>query len=198
MGDFNPRSPRGLRHTAPPLAIFPDADFNPRSPRGLRPKSYTDCTERCYNFNPRSPRGLRLRYEEQHPIVPIEISIHAAQEGCDFGTRNSTQSFPLRFQSTQPKRAATQGKISERIDTLLISIHAAQEGCDRQSLSMRWNLLVFQSTQPKRAATAASARRFIYPYYFNPRSPRGLRPKANNLTLYPHKISIHAAQEGCD
>ena len=33
------------------------------------------------------------------------ISIHAAQEGCD-------------------------GKISERIDTLLISIHAAQEGCD--------------------------------------------------------------------
>ena len=59
------------------------------------------------------------------------ISIHAAQEGCDL---------------VAAQRIASQH---------YISIHAAQEGCDKQSVSKLTSGLEFQSTQPKRAATAS-------------------------------------------
>ena len=39
-------------------------------------------------------------------VVGVIISIHAAQEGCDFEAPKDGQ-IPLLFQSTQPKRAAT-------------------------------------------------------------------------------------------
>ena len=58
----------------------------------------------------------------------IAISIHAAQEGCDF-LRIMLMLFMLIFQSTQPKRAATATGVDDYIFTK-ISIHAAQEGCD--------------------------------------------------------------------
>ena len=124
---FNPRSPRGLRHR---LLIFADDgnqfqstqpkraatalfflhnlscfDFNPRSPRGLR-RSPATATALSRNFNPRSPRGLRQR-----------------RFGCI--------KRGLRFQSTQPKRAAT-----------------VRHGPASADVSG------FQSTQPKRAATS--------------------------------------------
>ena len=35
-------------------------------------------------------------------------------------------------------------------------------------------------------------------YHFNPRSPRGLRPLLPKVKYQLKKISIHAAQEGCD
>ena len=100
------------------------------------------------------------------------ISIHAAQEGRDDSD-------------------------SDGVPDVLISIHAAQEGCDRYRQNYRRPILhfnprspsglrhdylvtkkgfkIFQSTQPKRAATVD----YIV-------SATGL------------KISIHAAQEGCD
>ena len=100
------------------------------------------------------------------------------------------------FQSTQPKRAATTaGQCYDRV--IRISIHAAQEGCDCTAILPSLPNL-----------------------YFNPRSPRGLRPvsarMAGCFTLFQstqpkraatiarekagltQKISIHAAQEGCD
>ena len=78
--------------------------FNPRSPRGLRRIRRLEYTQRLRNFNPRSPRGLR-------PKMVRSLSAN------------------IRFQSTQPKRAAT----------LLFQ--------------QRGYLTLFQSTQPKRAAT---------------------------------------------
>ena len=89
--------------------------------------------------------------EQENYLISHKISIHAAQEGCDIPSLpfqikqkrfQSTQ--PKRaatgvaygryfrigeFQSTQPKRAATDfGLKSRALPT--ISIHAAQEGCD--------------------------------------------------------------------
>ena len=56
-------------------------------------------------FNPRSPRGLRQMYDLTVPHDKF-ISIHAAQEGCDrFFVKQ--QGHRCKFQSTQPKRAAT-------------------------------------------------------------------------------------------
>ena len=82
----------------------------------------------------------------------IVISIHAAQEGCDCrlqrnnplcryfnprsprGLRRNAKRTVfcsnLRFQSTQPKRAATIF-INSKSRCKNISIHAAQEGCDQ-------------------------------------------------------------------
>ena len=58
----------------------------------------------------------------------------------------------------------------------MISIHAARVGCDI-FLSIFFTALI---------------------YYFNPRSPSGLRPTL--ILLYPlsYIISIHAARVGCD
>ena len=80
-----------------------------------------------------------------------------------------------RFQSTQPKRAATLQLLRDALYTRIISIHAAQEGCDHLWCQLRQLHQVFQSTQPKRAATHRE------------HQDRG----------HPN-ISIHAAQEGCD
>ena len=105
--------------------------------------------------------------------TPLYISIHAAQEGCDLG-----------------RRFCRNGQT--------ISIHAAQEGCDQ----------------------GFSGYLFFTDMNFNPRSPRGLRPQPAQqaqsvlqfqstqpkraatfickIKTHPPKISIHAAQEGCD
>ena len=100
--------------------------FNPRSPRGLRQlfKGIKGC---CGNFNPRSPRGLR-------PKAALEA--YASNK----------------FQSTQPKRAATALSMFYQRQRY-ISIHAAQEGCDNLPYRADCRGLIFQSTQPKRAAT---------------------------------------------
>ena len=78
--------------------------FNPRSPRGLRQMCIYSAVVTRGDFNPRSPRGLRL-------------SASAYRNGSH------------KFQSTQPKRAATNQE-SVLILSIFISIHAAQEGCD--------------------------------------------------------------------
>ena len=146
--------------------------FNPRSPRGLRLYCYLWLNGN-YDFNPRSPRGLRL--------ITLRYTL-----------------IKNRFQSTQPKRAATMF---------------------RRALTYPYKL--FQSTQPKRAATpnACNAAGTV-DEHFNPRSPRGLRqgsgqmkqsnyifqstqPKRAATRRYyiiksTKSISIHAAQEGCD
>ena len=79
------------------------------------------------------------------------------------------------FQSTQPKRAATNDEITRRREAE-ISIHAAQEGCDKFVPLHRIFISSFQSTQPKRAATWGTI----------------------NFNASRSNISIHAAQEGCD
>ena len=101
------------------------------------------------------------------------ISIHAAQEGCDSNSPVEVKDVIL-FQSTQPKRAAT--------NVLPSSVTISKDFNPRSPRGLRQmgNVLfvvspIFQSTQPKRAATYHS-----------------LPPVHNAL------ISIHAAQEGCD
>ena len=124
------------------------SDFNPRSPRGLRPVGIMFSTNYKY-FNPRSPRGLRLNF-------------------------NKVFVFGTKFQSTQPKRAAT------------------------KEVGMIFKTEKFQSTQPKRAATVVAKNEKEAIDNFNPRSPRGLRLNSTVILYIAFKISIHAAQEGCD
>ena len=148
-------------------------DFNPRSPRGLRQQVSFQEAENAIDFNPRSPRGLRQNAIKRTPRR-LDISIHAAQEGCDLLPNKKAPTIKV-FQSTQPKRAATAkfkplarrrsisihaaqegcdtGTFTSKSLNMSISIHAAQEGCDKSLRLMLKVAFKFQSTQPKRAAT---------------------------------------------
>ena len=124
------------------------------------------------------------------------ISIHAAQEGCDSSAGISSRSMS-RFQSTQPKRAATPCPLFVDATALIFQStqpkRAATCSSAIGSISYR-----FQSTQPKRAATGYAGTGGTPNGNFNPRSPRGLRLPSHFLRPVALPISIHAAQEGCD
>ena len=80
------------------------------------------------NFNPRSPRGLRQNLYPEFANVP-NISIHAAQEGCDnFLTATDAISRRISIHAAQEGCDNNHKDNSNR--QYRISIHAAQEGCD--------------------------------------------------------------------
>ena len=214
---FNPRSPRGLRlhHFFAVTATFLFQSTQPKRAatvlnltlehpipfQSTQPKrAATSCRSACLCLNDISIHAAQEGCDEIAPCLAplILISIHAAQEGCDNGKR-----------------------LLECLQ--YISIHAAQQGGGRSVLlfasrplsyfnprsprglrrcaghSVSVAFVVFQSTQPKRAATyEAPLLDDKLERDFNPRSPRGLRLHFSLSPFCPPKISIHAAQEGCD
>ena len=104
----------------------------------------------------------------------------------------------VRFQFTQPKRAATSSnKASTQISG--VSIHAAQAGRDLLEFTARLSGMAFQFTQPKQAATCSLVAVKVYGHYrFNSRSPSGLRHRHRDRAPHHPRVSIHAAQAGCD
>ena len=146
------------------------------------------------NFNPRTPRGVRLLQEQEAELEQV-------------------------FQSTHPARGATHRHIQGR-QYSKISIHAPREGCDSSGLTRCAISHVFQSTHPARGATVFWYQPHIPQFYFNPRTPRGVRlplffllkdsadfnPRTpRGVRLYDcsrkrgkYTISIHAPREGCD
>ena len=167
---FNPRAPRGARHTG---SCFPET-----SP----------------NFNPRAPRGARL-VPPAFDVAILRISIHAPREGRDVlagvpggdsryfnpraprGARlevTSKYAFNKLFQSTRPARGATaMDRSSTRL--MMISIHAPREGRDPwrgETNIWRWN---FNPRAPRGARRNGRARHLARRDHFNPRAPRGAR-----------------------
>ena len=124
----------------------------------------------------------------------MQVSIHAAQAGCDCGAPNTMliggrfnsrspsglrpymrqqELIDKQFQFTQPKRAAT-GKCFGCMRMRCVSIHAAQAGCDGLGLVYtRYNEVSIH------AAQAGCDKYAIY----------------HQVVLL---VSIHAAQAGCD
>ena len=106
--------------------------------------------------------------------APPTISIHAPREGCDTGRPMAGASSRL-FQSTHPARGAT--------------LTAAATSSTGSS---------FQSTHPARGATTQYPKIARRKFYFNPRTPRGVRLLIGVYSLGLRSISIHAPREGCD
>ena len=126
------------------------------------------------NFNPRTPRGVRplfllvlvrpVIFQSTHPArgatyVSLSnksrknISIHAPREGCDV--------------------KAGCGPSARRI-----SIHAPREGCDGEGDFIACFHPLFQSTHPARGATLLRGfTKVLVCGNFNPRTPRGVRPR---------------------
>ena len=179
---------------------------------------------------------------DRYDRLEIESSIHAPREGRDSalpfrayalvifqstrparGATAKRDRLPRhadRFQSTRPARGATIDAIRAASLPYIISIHAPREGRDILWGTKLTSTTTFQSTRPARGATrrlkcARRARR-----YFNPRAPRGARPRnpgddyklsafqstrpARGATLNKEifaqgtEISIHAPREGRD
>ena len=120
------------------------------------------------------------------------VSIHAAQAGCDRTAVNKISRMHT-FQFTQPKRAATKPKELHNLTTL-VSIHAAQADCDAEKRAISAEKISFNSRSPsglRLPFTSAGSPCFSS----NSRSPSGLRQIYQSLF---EKVSIHAAQVGCD
>ena len=124
------------------------------------------------------------------------------------------------FQSTPPARGATKthaagpvlqlyfnprpprgGRLVAMAWTVrrkAISIHAPREGGDSSRLCQFYVDTAFQSTPPARGATRQPGEPVQHRPNFNPRPPRGGRPKLMPLDLSSSFISIHAPREGGD
>ena len=169
-------------------------DFNPRSPDGERREVATPCCSISY-FNPRSPDGERRYDAMYHPAqwrfqstlpgwgattmefrTPLAglISIHAPRMGSDYGTRYNT-AYSLLFQSTLPGWGATHYS-DYRNRVVHISIHAPRMGSDITPI--QWRKMTFISIHaPRMGSDSTRLPWFPPPFYFNPRSPDGERPR---------------------
>ena len=206
---------RGATRGHPHHRPVPD-HFNPRTPRGVRPSYNIASRLLQFYFNPRTPRGVRLK-GDGFSGAEGGISIHAPREGCDLCGRPSWLSsadfnprtprgvrrglyirseagpdfnprtprgvrqryhrcaaFRWRFQSTHPARGATRAPGASPTPT------------------------TFQSTHPARGATYPGGLHRPGRRYFNPRTPRGVRPRPRAHPRAFNLISIHAPREGCD
>ena len=169
-------------------------------------------------FNPRPPRGERLT--AAHVLKPCYmISIHALREESDVGLRIPT-SFVYKFQSTPSARRATsrpprpysvtfvfqstpsarratdvEARDLHRVD---ISIHALREESDTHSTRSSATPSLFQSTPSARRATSRKTARAGATHDFNPRPPRGERPRPQRADTQRLQISIHALREESD
>ena len=168
--------------------------FNPRTPCGVRPATPITTPRPARNFNPRTPCGVRL------VAKPMTIST------CDFNPRTP---------------CGVRQEMARVIDWLVdISIHAPHAGCDKRILLSFISSLLFQSTHPMRGATGKRIYGGFYIFYFNPRTPCGVRHHIRNnagfnvnfnprtpcgvrhmdffYRLFRNDISIHAPHAGCD
>ena len=145
--------------------------------------------------NPRAPRGGRRSYG-QRKEDNLDISIHAPREGCDgrrhcgawassnFNPRtprgvrqgggNSLRPLFL-FQSTHPARGATPAALPGA-DQPGISIHAPREGCDLSQFVDTTSRAI-SIHAPREGCDAVYAGTHRCHMNFNPRTPRGVRPK---------------------
>ena len=124
-------------------------------------------------FNPRPPRGGRRQFPCRAKFCQ-RISIHAPREGGDL----CGGSFLLRLLQISihaPREGGDSGKPTLKTYDLVISIHAPREGGDFVILSI-----------------------FFRPPNFNPRPPRGGRPRVWGGDGHLLQISIHAPREGGD
>ena len=152
---FNPRSPRGER---PPDSIGQRRGqcISIHAPREGSDRQHHLCQLLFLYFNPRSPRGERPSATDWAFCDNIfQSTLPARGATCRWRSLSAVYSF----QSTLPARGATR------------TVLAAGESHK------------FQSTLPARGATSfRRSFRHLIPH-FNPRSPRGERPRASGCTL---------------
>ena len=169
-GDFNPRTPCGVRHAIGIQAARIEA-ISIHAPRAGCDRGDAGRGARGRHFNPRTPCGVRP------VLIAILYSFGSFQSTHPVRGATRTGQFtrvvPV-FQSTHPVRGATDRR---RVALAIrrISIHAPRAGCDGVDCVVLAASDAFQSTHPVRGATSAG-----------------------RCIQKPCTISIHAPRAGCD
>ena len=134
-------------------------NFNPRAPRGARLSAHTG-SQAAGDFNPRAPRGARRQAVTGH----VQISKYF----------NPRAPRGARLHSIPPPPACQ-----------LISIHVPREGHDRSLSCFTPHQQQFQSTCPARGTTKPNCGFAMSYMNFNPRAPRGARPRMVQSHVLP-------------
>ena len=148
-GDFNPRTPCGVRRWRPPWSWF-GTYFNPRTPCGVR-------HTRPYYFG-----GVSL-FQSTHPVRGATTA----------DWRGGENSWHFNPRTPCGVRRGCHGCTSLCRG---ISIHAPRAGCDRKGGPLVHHGHEFQSTHPVRGATSRCRCVLLPRRNFNPRTPCGVRP----------------------
>ena len=101
-----------------------------------------------------------------------------------------------KFQSTLPARGATM-PVRLAVLRVVISIHAPREGSDYLPEGTKVSLFDFNPRSP-RGERPKPIKSQNTDHYFNPRSPRGERRDRDEWDILTQRISIHAPREGSD
>ena len=138
-----------------------------------------------------------MRQCRKKRIIPDEdISIHAPLTGCDrllYGIGYQVHYFNPRTPYGMRHKILVVDQLPKEI-----SIHAPLTGCDGRLEAYNDDVLIFQSTHPLRDATIPVRILACNAFYFNPRTPYGMRHDHIQPELPDHTISIHAPLTGCD
>ena len=149
-------------------------------------------------FNPRTPCGVRRGYGRETVRHAIFQSTHPVRGATAEAAASGATARA--FQSTHPVRGATASRASAAT-LLVISIHAPRAGCDHEGGVTYADETKFQSTHPVRGATrfdcvgnpkigisihapragcdSADRPSIAAGWYFNPRTPCGVRRGTN-------------------
>ena len=146
---FNPRSPRGLRPVTVHILMIMVQFQSTQPKRAATAQGLFIATDISISIHA-AQEGCDWCSRKRNTVLSY-ISIHAAQEGCDpaSGRRNINSAY---FNPRSP-RGLRQEDVTKFTAVKNISIHAAQEGCDYGGIRREYVCNLFQSTQPKRAAT---------------------------------------------
>ena len=214
-GNFNPRTPCGVRHAAL-CSRFGFRDISIHAPLAGCDAILSEGFPKIRRFQSTHPlRGATPNeYMTQSDFF---ISIHAPLAGCDLRAVPISM-MAARFQSTHPLRGATQHH-EAKAATCTISIHAPLAGCDVVRIVVPQNVQI-SIHAPLAGCDAKTRAQRGSRLHFNPRTPCGVRPAredapkrgrgfqsthplrgATFFVLLPsgHSgISIHAPLAGCD
>ena len=96
LGDFNPRTPRGVRLKSPNIPCT-FCNFNPRTPRGVRQQTLPKSREFAWLNLLICTRGRRLSIQKQTRLCSIKLSFmlfgcEPAGEGVSSWTSHATKS----------------------------------------------------------------------------------------------------------
>ncbi len=170
-GCFNPRAPRGARHSSPDAATRLSVFQSTRPARGatLLEQHYSP---NAHGFNPRAPRGARPRQPSSFFACSMFQSTRPARgaTGCPWSWAWWTRCF-----NPRAPRGARRFPPFLVLIPARVSIHAPRAGRDRVPMVLGVVDPLFQSTRPARGATISSFPRTHTRASFNPRAPRGAR-----------------------
>ena len=193
-----------------------DGHFNPRSPRGERHSAFT--VGRFKDISIHTPRVGSDRSVSRQRRTVRSISIHAPRVGSD--TRSSSRAassgvfqstlpawgatllsvisaLEKAFQSTLPAWGATKLRLTAS-RCALISIHAPRVGSDHGQASSVSNRFIFQSTLPAWGATRSTCANGPAGDGFQSTLPAWGATIKGRLRLWRRSISIHAPRVGSD